>query len=157
MKKKKKGRDKREPSSKEGNKPCTEKGSSRGKSPPLAFDKFTPLNSDRANILLEINNENFVKWPAKLGTLPALRNQNKYCSFHRDHGHDTEECRHLKGKIEDLIQRGYLHQFIDHGSNQAGRNDNRRDDQRHDRRNDWREASQRDDNRAASDPQMRVT
>ncbi|XP_056692047.1 uncharacterized protein [Spinacia oleracea] len=39
------------------------------------------------------------------------RDPKKYCDFHRDHGHLTEECTHLKDNIEDLIRRGYLTQF----------------------------------------------
>ena len=37
---------------------------------------------------------------------PEKRNQNKYCQYHGGHGHDTEECIHLKNDIEKLIQRG---------------------------------------------------
>ncbi|GAV60320.1 LOW QUALITY PROTEIN: hypothetical protein CFOL_v3_03851, partial [Cephalotus follicularis] len=37
----------------------------------------------------------------------------KYCRYHRDHGHDTEECRHLKNQIEDLIRKGNMSKYVD--------------------------------------------
>ncbi|GAV66077.1 LOW QUALITY PROTEIN: hypothetical protein CFOL_v3_09588, partial [Cephalotus follicularis] len=32
----------------------------------------------------------------------------KYYRYHRDHSHDTEECRQLKNQIEDLIRKRHL-------------------------------------------------
>ena len=40
------------------------------------------------------------------------RNRNKYCRFHRDHGHDTDECFDLKQQIENLIRQGKLRNFL---------------------------------------------
>ncbi|XP_052193872.1 uncharacterized protein LOC127802178 [Diospyros lotus] len=40
------------------------------------------------------------------------RSKDKYCRFHRDHGHDTEECHQLKEDIQELINRGFLRRFI---------------------------------------------
>ncbi|GAV57741.1 hypothetical protein CFOL_v3_01277, partial [Cephalotus follicularis] len=37
----------------------------------------------------------------------------KYYRCHRDHGHDTEECKHLKNQIEDMIQKGHLRKYVD--------------------------------------------
>ncbi|KAL0427160.1 UNVERIFIED_CONTAM: hypothetical protein Slati_2890800 [Sesamum latifolium] len=36
----------------------------------------------------------------------------EFCRFHNDYGHTTEECRHLKNKIERLIQNGYLQEYV---------------------------------------------
>ncbi|KAL0386049.1 UNVERIFIED_CONTAM: hypothetical protein Sradi_2999200 [Sesamum radiatum] len=36
----------------------------------------------------------------------------KFYRFHNDYGHTTEECRHLKNKIERLIQNGYLQEYV---------------------------------------------
>ena len=49
---------------------------------------------------------------------PATRDNTKYCEFHRDYGHRTDNCIQLKREIEYLIQRGYLRSFISPG-NQA--------------------------------------
>ena len=43
---------------------------------------------------------------------PEKRNQRKYCRFHKDHGHDTDECIKLKDEIEALIRRGRLARFV---------------------------------------------
>ena len=49
---------------------------------------------------------------------PATRDNTKYCEFHRDYGHRTDNCIQLRREIEYLIQHGYLRRFIAPG-NQA--------------------------------------
>ncbi|GAV67668.1 hypothetical protein CFOL_v3_11173 [Cephalotus follicularis] len=51
----------------------------------------------------------------------------KYCRYHRDHGHDTEKCRQLKNQIEDLIRKGYLRKYVDRDAPQ-GRREQRREE-----------------------------
>ena len=43
---------------------------------------------------------------------PATRDNTRYCEFHRDYGHRTDDCIQLKKEIEYLIRRGYLRRFI---------------------------------------------
>ena len=50
--------------------------------------------------------------PAPLKTDPQHRNRNRYCHYHKDHGHDTSDCYELKDKIEELIQKGELRQYV---------------------------------------------
>ncbi|RZR97828.1 hypothetical protein BHM03_00027083, partial [Ensete ventricosum] len=40
------------------------------------------------------------------------RDKRRYCRFHRDYGHDTEECNDLRNQIKDLIRQGHLHRFV---------------------------------------------
>ncbi|GAV82671.1 hypothetical protein CFOL_v3_26122, partial [Cephalotus follicularis] len=48
-----------------------------------------------------------------LRSTPEKRDSDKYYRYHRDHGHDTEECSHLKNQIEDLILKGHLRKYVD--------------------------------------------
>ena len=52
-----------------------------------------------------------MKWLEKVKGDHNKRNKNKYCRFHRDHGHDTK-CYDLKQQIEKLIRQGKLRNFL---------------------------------------------
>ncbi|XP_077232461.1 uncharacterized protein LOC143869789 [Tasmannia lanceolata] len=65
-------------------------------------------------LLAAIKEEDFVRWPAKMLTKGNKGDKSKYYRFHSDHGHDTDECRHLKEEIELLIHRGYLKKYVEH-------------------------------------------
>ena len=43
---------------------------------------------------------------------PARRDDTKYCEFHKDHGHQTDDCFQLKKEIEYLIRRGHLSRYV---------------------------------------------
>ena len=55
---------------------------------------------------------------------PATRDNTKYCEFHRDYGHRTDNCIQLRREIEYLIQRGYLRRFISPGNQAQGQTQN---------------------------------
>ena len=63
-------------------------------------------------ILDRIKNESFFRWPNKMGGDPSWRNQNLYCTYHRDKGHTTEQCRVLKDHLGQLVKAGYLKEFV---------------------------------------------
>ncbi|XP_010253020.1 PREDICTED: uncharacterized protein LOC104594434 [Nelumbo nucifera] len=65
-----------------------------------------------SEVLMQIHDRNYIRWLEKMRTQSNKRNHDKYCEFHRDHGHDTENCFDLHNHIEDLIKRGYLSRFI---------------------------------------------
>ena len=54
-------------------------------------------------ILMQIKDEPSLKWPKPLSTSSRKRDPKKYCRFHKDHDHYTDECHDLKEQIEELI------------------------------------------------------
>ncbi|GFY81140.1 hypothetical protein Acr_01g0009490 [Actinidia rufa] len=63
-------------------------------------------------VLTEIKHKEFVKWPRKIKTDPSRRNKGKYCEFHWDHRHNTDDCFQLKEHIADLIKKGFLRKYV---------------------------------------------
>jgi len=54
----------------------------------------------------------------------------KYCRYHRNHGHTTEECKALQDKIEELVRAGHFRRVIrrdDHSSSSQSRHPPRPD------------------------------
>ena len=84
--------------------PCPKKGwtedkkdrDSRKTGPPTRNQNYTPLNASLEQVLMQIKDDPSLKWPEKMKGDPNKRNKNKYCRFHRDHGHDMDECYDLK-------------------------------------------------------------
>ncbi|KAL8155442.1 hypothetical protein AgCh_000727 [Apium graveolens] len=73
---------------------------------------FTPLNAPISKILHEIKGKPGFVRPAKMKVPNHKKNPDKYCDYHRDKGHNTNECYHLKSLIERMIKDGKLNQFF---------------------------------------------
>ena len=71
-------------------------------------------------IVDQIKNKSYFRWPNKMGGDLSRRNQNLYCTYHRDKGHTTEQCRVLKDHLEQLVKVGYLKEFVVDSRNQEG-------------------------------------
>ncbi|XP_050253760.1 uncharacterized protein LOC126699828 [Quercus robur] len=66
--------------------------------------QYTPLNMPLEQVLMQIKDNPSLKWSEKMKGDPNKRNRNKYCRFHGDLGHNTDECFDLKQQIENLIR-----------------------------------------------------
>ena len=62
----------------------------RHPSPPRKFTNYTPLSIPRIQILMEVRGQ--IRQARKMKMDPLRQNLNKFCLYHRDHGHDTEDC-----------------------------------------------------------------
>ncbi|GJY52821.1 hypothetical protein Tco_0444485 [Tanacetum coccineum] len=52
------------------------------------------------------------KPPPLMVTSVEKRSSNKFCDFHNDKGHNTNECMQLKNQIEELVRAGKLSHLI---------------------------------------------
>ncbi|XP_021735757.1 uncharacterized protein LOC110702359 [Chenopodium quinoa] len=77
--------------------------------PPMRYSTYTPLNTPRAEIYSV--NQNREGWIRPIPMKARPRDVKKYCMFHIDMGHYTEECTQLKDNIEELIRKGHLTQY----------------------------------------------
>ncbi|GJT18225.1 hypothetical protein Tco_0876931 [Tanacetum coccineum] len=67
-------------------------------------DRFTLLTkTPKENLALE---KGKFKTPPPMTTLVEKQNANKFCEFHREVGHNTDECNHLRKQIEDMLKAG---------------------------------------------------
>ena len=58
--------------------------------------RFTPLTASVSQVLHEVRNEQFLRWPTQMKSDPVARDNTKYCEFHRDYGHRTDNCIQLR-------------------------------------------------------------
>nr|GEV07991.1 reverse transcriptase domain-containing protein [Tanacetum cinerariifolium] len=69
-------------------------------------DRFTPLTKTPREILA-MDTIKF-KAPPPMTEPAENQNKNKFCEFHGDKGHSTDECIHLRRKIEEAVKSGQM-------------------------------------------------
>nr|GEV89347.1 reverse transcriptase domain-containing protein [Tanacetum cinerariifolium] len=73
-------------------------------------NRFTPLTRTSKEILAtEVSK---FQPPSPMVTPAEKRSSNKFCDFHNDKGHSTDECMQLKKQIEELVRAGKLSYLI---------------------------------------------
>ncbi|GMN46311.1 hypothetical protein TIFTF001_015481 [Ficus carica] len=83
------------------------------RTPAGRFQQYTPLVTTIEHVLNQVTGRGLLRDPPPLRAGRARRNQNKYCNFHKDVGHDTKDCIQLRDQIELLIRDGHLREFTD--------------------------------------------
>ncbi|GJZ51820.1 reverse transcriptase domain-containing protein [Tanacetum coccineum] len=73
-------------------------------------DTFTPLTKTPKEILA-MESVSFPEPPPLIRT-PKNQNLNKFCDYHRDRGHNTNDCYQLKKQIEEAVTLGKLAHIV---------------------------------------------
>ncbi|MED6148634.1 hypothetical protein PIB30_054851 [Stylosanthes scabra] len=100
---------------------------------PCTTSYYNPLNVSLTTFLHEVSQVERVSAPR------AIKNnhkgdQNAYCKYHKQNGHDTEDCRDLLEFVEKGLKKGKFREY-------TGRSGDRRDDRRTRQRADSPEKS----------------
>ncbi|GJR98792.1 reverse transcriptase domain-containing protein [Tanacetum coccineum] len=93
-----------------GNKPNFKKSFKNKQRPDHKQDRFSLLTKTPKEIFA-LEKGKF-KAPPPMVTLVEKRDPNKYCEFHSDTGHSTDECMQLRKQIDEMIKAEKLSQFI---------------------------------------------
>nr|GEX95742.1 reverse transcriptase domain-containing protein [Tanacetum cinerariifolium] len=83
-------------------------------------NRFTPLTKTPKEILAADAGK--FQPPPPMVTPVEKRSSNKFCDFHNDKGHSTDECMQLKNQIKELVRAGkllHLIKEIKHGRDQS--------------------------------------
>jgi hypothetical protein len=72
----------------------------------------TPLNTTFIEALIVIHGKEFICYPSPIKSPPNTHISKKYCMLHEDKGYDIEDYYVLNNKMERLIAKGYIRQFL---------------------------------------------
>nr|GEV49842.1 hypothetical protein [Tanacetum cinerariifolium] len=76
----------------------------------IKSNRFTPLTKTPKEIL--VTEASKFQPPPSMVTPIEKKSSNKFCDFHNDKGHSTDECMQLKKQIEELVRAGKLSHLI---------------------------------------------
>src|SRR5581483_1363893 len=82
------------------------KGTSKIRYPELSTYNFTGTSKELVDSLRKIDAN--VRWPKKSENPSKDKDHSKWCDFHEDYGHTTDECISLKKEISYLKSKGHL-------------------------------------------------
>ncbi|XP_024020104.1 uncharacterized protein LOC112091244 [Morus notabilis] len=94
------------------------------------YDSYHELMVGVEDVFNQVGRGNLLRRPEAMKSDPSRRNQKKFCRFHGDVGHHTNDCADLKDEIERLIGEGRLQEFRaerrSRNDGHGGQNDGRR-------------------------------
>ncbi|GAA0186386.1 hypothetical protein LIER_33674 [Lithospermum erythrorhizon] len=85
---------------------------------PTPFRTPLPLTELLGKIFNTMEKEKIRQRPNPIKGDPRTRDRNQYCRFHKDFGHDTNDCKNLKREVESLVSQGYFKEYIQGSANE---------------------------------------
>lgn len=76
------------------------------------FSRYTSFNVPRELLLMQIRDVDLLQKLKGIKTVSNHKDKSRYCKYHMDYSHNTNDFFDLKEEIESLIQRGYFKDFI---------------------------------------------
>ncbi|XP_021818434.1 uncharacterized protein LOC110760480 [Prunus avium] len=73
---------------------------------------FTEFTIPIHQILAQVKDKPWVRRPPPLRGDPSRRDTNKYCAFHGEHGHYTNNCNAWKRHLEELVRDCHCTKFV---------------------------------------------
>nr|GEX58872.1 retrotransposon Gag domain-containing protein [Tanacetum cinerariifolium] len=77
-------------------------------SPRIPREAFTALVKSPSEILATSEGKYMLRPPPRMFTPASKRDRTRYCEFHEDHGHETNDCIDLGKEIEACVRSGRL-------------------------------------------------
>ncbi|CAL8119143.1 unnamed protein product [Prunus armeniaca] len=78
----------------------------------LETGTFTEFAIPIHQILAQVKDKPWVRRPPPMKGDPSKRDTSKYCAFHREHGHYTNNCNAWKRHLEELVREGHCTEFV---------------------------------------------
>ncbi|PIN18196.1 hypothetical protein CDL12_09137 [Handroanthus impetiginosus] len=66
----------------------------------------------KSQVLIEIKASILLRQSFRANQGPTKPKSDKFCKFHNDYEHDTDECAHLRNEIEKLIKKCHIKEFL---------------------------------------------
>ncbi|XP_021802798.1 uncharacterized protein LOC110746880 [Prunus avium] len=73
---------------------------------------FTEFTIPILQILAQVKDKPWVRRPPPMRGDPSRRDTSKYCAFHGEHGHYTNNCNACKRHLEELVRDGHYTEFV---------------------------------------------
>ncbi|CAL2261342.1 unnamed protein product [Prunus armeniaca] len=89
-----------------------DKRRSRPQEGSLEKGTFTEFAIPIHQILAQVKDKPWVRRPPPMKGDPSKRDASKYCAFHGEHGHYTNNCNAWKRHLEELVREGHCTEFV---------------------------------------------